>query len=97
MVIGYKATLRGQRAFDFLDRMVNFAIPRMRDFRGITLSSVDQGGNLTLGFKEHIVFPEIIGEDVKNIFSFEVTIVTNSKTREEAIELFRLLGFPLQK
>lgn len=97
MVIGYKVTLRGARKFDFLDRMVNFAIPRMRDFRGIALSSVDQGGNLTLGFKEHIIFPEIIGEDVKNIFSFEVTIVTNSKKREEAIALFRLLGFPLQK
>ena len=97
MVVGYKVTLRGRRKFDFLNRMVNFAIPRMRDFRGIPLSSVDQAGNLTLGFKEHIVFPEIIGEDVKNIFSFEVTIVTNSKTREEAIELFRLLGFPLQK
>lgn len=97
MVVGYKATLRGQRKFDFLDRMVHFAIPRTRDFRGISLSSIDHAGNLTLGFKEHIVFPEMIGEDVKNIFSFEATIVTNAKKREEAIALFRLLGFPLQK
>ncbi|MEK9175261.1 MAG: 50S ribosomal protein L5 [Patescibacteria group bacterium] len=97
MIVGYKATLRGQRKFDFLDRMINFAIPRMRDFRGIPLSSVDNSGNLTFGFKEHIVFPEIIGEDVKNIFSFEVTVVTNAKNRGEAITLLRLLGFPLQK
>ena len=57
MVIGYMATLRGQRMYDFLDRMVNLAIPRMRDFRGIPLRSIDQGGNLSLGMREHIVFP----------------------------------------
>lgn len=97
MVVGYQATLRGKRMYTFLDRMINFAIPRMRDFRGISLRSVDQSGNLTLGFKEHIVFPEMIGEDVKTIFGFEVTMVTNAKTREEAIALLRLLGIPFQK
>ena len=97
MVIGYQATLRGTRMYNFLDRMINFAIPRMRDFRGIPIRSVDHGGNLTLGFKEHIVFPEMIGEDVKTIFGFEVTLVTNAKTRNEAIVLFRLLGIPFEK
>lgn len=97
MVVGYKTTLRGQRMRDFLDRFINFAIPRTRDFRGIPLKSVDEGGNLTIGIKEHIVFPEMIGEDVRNIFGFEVTVATSAKNRDEAIELFRLLGFPLQK
>ena len=97
MVIGYMATLRGRRMYDFLDRLVNLAIPRMRDFRGIPLRSIDRGGNLSLGIKEHIIFPEIIGEDVRSIFGLEVTIVTNAKSVKEAVELFRLLGFPLQK
>lgn len=97
MVIGYKVTLRGARMYDFLNRVIHFAVPRTRDFRGITLKSIDGSGNLTFGIKEHIVFPEMIGEDVKNIFGFEITIVTTAKTREEAISLFKLLGFPLQK
>ena len=97
MTVGYKVTLRGQRMYDFLDRLVNFAMPRLRDFRGIAQKSVDESGNLTIGIKEHIVFPEMIGEDVRNIFGLEVTIVTNAKKREEALALFKLLGFPLQK
>ncbi|KKT29888.1 50S ribosomal protein L5 [Candidatus Giovannonibacteria bacterium RIFCSPLOWO2_12_FULL_44_25] len=97
MIIGYKVTLRGQKMYDFLDRLINFAIPRTRDFRGIPLKSLDHGGNLTIGIKEHIIFPEMIGEDVRNIFGLEVTVVTNSKKRGEAEKLLRLLGFPLQK
>lgn len=97
MVVGYKITLRGNRMHDFLDRLINFAIPRTRDFRGLPLKSVDQNGNLTIGIKEHIIFPEMIGEDIKHIFGFETTVVTNAKRRDEAIALFRLLGFPLMK
>ncbi len=97
MIVGYKTTLRGERMYDFLDRMVSLAIPRTRDFRGISLKSLDRGNNLTLGIKEHIVFPEMIGEDVRNIFGLEVTVVTNAKKREEAIELFKLLGFPFAR
>lgn len=97
MIIGYKATLRGQRMYDFLERLISLAIPRTRDFRGITQKSIDQNGNLTIGMREHIVFPEMIGEDVRTIFGFEITVVTNSKTRKEAVELFKLLGFPIQK
>jgi len=96
-LVGYAVTLRGKRMYDFLERMVMIAIPRMRDFRGIDTKSVDGGGNLTIGIKEHIVFPEIIGEDVKNIFGFEVTFVTNAKSRGEAIEFFKLLGIPFKK
>lgn len=97
MTVGYAVTLRGARMFDFLDRLVHFAIPRMRDFRGIPLRAMDHGGNLTVGIREHIVFPEMIGEDIHTIFGLEATIVTNAKTPEEAVALFRLLGFPLQK
>ena len=97
MIVGYKATLRGDRMWDFLNRLVHLAIPRIRDFRGISLKSIDQGGNLTLGIREHIVFPEMIGEDVRNIFGLEVTVVTSAKNKEEAVRLFRALGFPLQR
>lgn len=94
--VGLKVTLRGQRMYDFLDRLVGAAIPRIRDFRGLPEKSVDKQGNLTIGIKEHIIFPEIAHEDVKVIFGLEVTIVTNAKKREEAVELFRLLGFPIK-
>jgi len=96
MVVGYAINLRGRRMYDFVERLVSSAIPRMRDFRGIPLSGVDQGGALTIGIKEHIIFPETITEDVRMLFGLEVSIVTNASTRAEAIELFRLLGFPLQ-
>ncbi len=97
MIVGYKATLRGDRMWDFLNRLVRLAIPRIRDFRGISLKSIDRGGNLTLGIREHIVFPEMIGEDVRNIFGLEVTVVTSAKSKDEAVHLFKSLGFPLQK
>lgn len=96
VIVGYKVTLRGKKMHDFIERLINLAIPRMRDFRGISAKSIDEGGSLTLGFKEHIVFPETIGEDVKNIFGFQITVVTNAKSRKEAEALFRLLGFPLK-
>ena len=82
---------------DFLDRLINLAIPRVRDFRGLDSKAIDRGGNLTLGIKEHIVFPEMVGEDVRTIFGLEVTVVTTAKTREEAHEFFTLLGFPFIK
>ncbi len=94
---GYSVTLRGKRMQDFLDRMISVAIPRIGDFKGINPRSVDKAGNLTIGFKEHIVFPEISEEEIRTTFGFEVTIVTNAKTSEEAFELFRLSGFPFSK
>ncbi|MBI2052893.1 MAG: 50S ribosomal protein L5, partial [Candidatus Ryanbacteria bacterium] len=97
MVIGYRVTLRGKRMYDFLERLVFSAIPRMRDFRGIKESAIDEYGNLNLGIREHIIFPEMIGEDVRRIFSFQVTVVTNAGSREKAKLLFETLGFPLAK
>lgn len=96
LVVGYQTTLRGRRMWDFLDRLVAIAIPRQRDFRGIDPQSFDAGGNLTVGFKEHIVFPEMIGEDVPFIFGLEVTVVTTAKNREEGKVLLKTLGFPIQ-
>ncbi|MSR76425.1 MAG: 50S ribosomal protein L5 [Candidatus Ryanbacteria bacterium] len=96
-LVGYRVTLRGKRMNDFLDRFVSATIPRMRDFRGIALSSVDEHGNLHVGIREHIIFPEMIGEDVRRIYSIQVTVVTNAGSKEKAETLFRLLGFPLAK
>lgn len=97
MPIGYSATLRGQRMYDFLEKLINIAIPRVRDFRGLDLNLVDRAGNLTIGFKEHIVFPEAAGEDVRSAFGIGVTIVTGAKTKEAALELLRNIGFPFKK
>lgn len=97
MVVGLKITLRGKRMFEFLSRLINVALPRTRDFRGLSPKSVDQGGNLTIGIKEHIIFPETSGEDIKRIFGLEVTVVSSAKKRKEALELFKLLGFPIKK
>jgi len=97
MVVGLKITLRGKRMFEFLSRLINVALPRTRDFRGLSPKSIDQGGNLTIGIKEHIIFPETSGEDIKRIFGLEVTVVSSAKKRKEALELFKLLGFPIKK
>src|SRR3989344_5982781 len=96
LVIGYQVTLRGKRMYDFLSRLVAIALPRTRDFRGLDSKSFDPKGNLTIGIKEHIVFPEMIGEDYRFLFGIEVTVVSSAKTREEGIELLRLLGFPIK-
>jgi large subunit ribosomal protein L5 len=96
-LVGYSATLRGQRMYDFLDRLVNIAIPRIGDFRGLDPKAVDAAGNFSIGIKEHTIFPEIAEEDIRNIFSFEATIVTSAKSRDEALELFKLLGLPFKK
>lgn len=94
--IGAVVTLRRKRMYDFLERLIYIGLPRSRDFRGVDPKSVDKEGNLTIGIKEHICFPEISPEKVKNIFGFEITVVTTAKTREEGEALLRLLGFPLK-
>lgn len=95
-VIGYQATMRGKRMYDFVARLINVTLPRTRDFRGIDLGSFDSRGNLTLGVKEHIVFPETVGEDYRFLFGLEVTVVTTAKRREDGIELLKLMGFPIK-
>ena len=96
MVIGATVTLRGQRMYDFISRLINIALPRTRDFRGINVKSLDKNGNLTIGVKEHIIFPEIKGEEVRNIFGFEITVVVKAKNKEEAIALYKAIGFPIK-
>jgi large subunit ribosomal protein L5 len=95
-VVGAKVTLRGARMYDFLDRLISLALPRSRDFRGLEAKTVDSHGNLNVGVREHIIFPEISHEQVKAIFGLEVSVSTNAKNREEGSALFRLLGFPIK-
>jgi large subunit ribosomal protein L5 len=95
--IGAKVTLRRKKMYDFLERLINIGLPRSRDFWGIPENSVDKNGNLTIGIKEHIAFPEISPEKTKFIFGFEVTVVTNAKDREKGLELFKLMGFPIKE
>ncbi len=97
MVIGACVTLRGSRMYDFVEKLIHITFPRVRDFRGISEKSADKLGNLTVGFREHLAFPEIKADEVENIFSLEVSLTTNAKTREESLELFRLMGFPFKK
>jgi large subunit ribosomal protein L5 len=96
-IIGAKVTLRGRKMNDFIEKLINIVLPRSRDFQGINLKSVDNNGNLNLGIKEHIVFPEISPEKSPIILGIEVTIVTDAKTKEEGLELFKLLDFPFKK
>ena len=97
MPVGARVTLRSQRMYDFLERLIHIGLPRSRDFGGISLKSFDRKGNLTIGIKEQIVFPEILPERAKNIFGLEITIVTTAKNKEKGIELLRLLGFPIKQ
>jgi large subunit ribosomal protein L5 len=95
-IVGLKVTLRRQKMKDFLSRLVNIALPRVRDFKGINLKSIDDKGNLTIGIKEHTVFPEINPEASRVDFGLEISIVSNATNREEAIEFYRELGIPLK-
>jgi len=94
--IAAMVTLRRQRMWDFLDRLVVLSLPRSRDFKGLEVKSVDNGGSLNIGFKEHINFPEIFTEKEKTIFGLEITVSTNAKDHTKGLELFKLLGFPLK-
>ena len=96
-VVGLKVTLRGKRMRDFLSRLVNIALPRVRDFRGVDLKNVDKSGNLSIGFREHSVFPEINLETSRVNFGLEVTLVPKIRIREKAIEAYRQLGVPFKK
>ncbi len=94
-VVGYRVTLRGKRMEDFITRFVNITLPRVRDFRGISRTSLDGRGNLSVGLREHLPFPEIHPEQTDAIFGVEVTFVTNAQTNDAGEKLFRALGFPL--
>ena len=92
--IGMKVTLRGDRMWHFLEKLIHVTLPRVRDFRGISPKLVDKQGNLSLGFKEYIAFPEIRSDEIERLHGVQVTVSTTAKTREEGLELFRKLGFP---
>ncbi|MCS6773070.1 MAG: 50S ribosomal protein L5 [Anaerolineae bacterium] len=95
--IGVKVTLRGRRMYDFLYRLINLALPRVRDFRGVSPDAFDGRGNYTLGLREQIIFPEIDYDKIDKVRGLEVTIVTTAKTDEEGRELLRLFGMPFSK
>ncbi len=97
MAIGCKVTLRREKMFEFMDRLISLAIPRVRDFRGVPDKSFDGRGNYTLGIKEQIIFPEIDVDKVERIFGMDVTFVTTARTDEEAYELLRGFGMPFRK
>ena len=90
-------TLRKKRMWDFLERLIYLSLPRSRDFKGLNPKSIDKNGNFSLGFKEHISFPEIFTEKEKTIFGLEITVATNARNKEEGLELYKLLGFPMRE
>lgn len=97
MVVGMKVTLHGKRMWDFVDRLVHTAFPRVRDFRGLSVNAFDEQGNYSIGFTEHIAFPEISADEIETIHGLQVVISTNAKSKEEGMALLKELGFPLKK
>ena len=96
-IIGYQVTLRGKRMEGFLDKLFHVALPRTRDFRGISKKAVDASGNYTIGIREHAIFPEAADEELKDIFGCAVTLVTSAKNRDEALAFLEHLGLPFAK
>ena len=94
---GYQVTLRGSRMTSFFDKLVNIVLPRVKDFRGLKASAIDEMGNITIGVKEHTVFPETADEDAKDVFGLAVTLTTTAKSKAEAEAFLRHIGVPLQK
>lgn len=97
MAIGCKTTLRGEKMYEFADRLVNLALPRVRDFRGVKANSFDGRGNYTMGIKEQLIFPEIEYDKVDKIRGMDIVFVTTAQTDEEGRELLRLFGMPFEK
>ena len=96
-IIGYQVTLRGTRMRHFIDKLIHVALPQTRDFRGLKPTAIDEMGNITLGIKEHSIFPETADEDIKDVFGLAITIVTTAKTKEEAEALLRHIGLAFHK
>jgi large subunit ribosomal protein L5 len=96
-IIGYQITLRGARMMHFLDKLINLALPQTRDFRGLKVTAIDEMGNYTIGIKEHTIFPECGDEEIRDVFSLAITIVTTAKDKKEAEAFLRHIGLPLKK
>ncbi|TRZ52341.1 50S ribosomal protein L5 [bacterium] len=95
--IGVKVTLRGKRMYHFLEKLIRIIIPRLKDFRGVSEKSIDQNGNLNIGFPEQTIFPEIDFDKIDKIRGLEVTVVTNARSHEKGKKLFEMLGIPFKK
>ena len=95
--IGVMVTLRGTRMYAFLEKLINVALPRTKDFRGINRKTVDDIGNLTIGIKEHTIFPETADEDIKDVFGLSITIVSSARNKKEGLAFFEYLGIPFKK
>ena len=96
-LIGCKVTLRGRRMYDFLDKLINVCLPKIRDFKGVNPKSFDGKGNYTLGIKEQLIFPEVIYDKVDKVRGMDITIVMNTFKNEEALELLKFMGIPFRK
>ncbi len=95
--IGAAVTLRGKRMYAFLEKFLNVALPRTKDFRGVKRSAVDNIGNLTIGIKEHTIFPETADEDIRDVFGLSITLVSTAKNKKEGLAFYELLGVPFKK
>jgi len=93
--VGLQVTLRGARMYDFIDKLIHIALPRTRDFRGLRATAIDDMGNITIGIKEHTIFPETSDEDLRDVFGFAITIVTTASSKAETEAFLRHLGLPL--
>ncbi len=97
MIVGKFVTLRGEKMWSFLDKLLNVTFPRVTDFRGISPKIVDKTGNLAVGFKEYLPFPEISPDEVERVCGLQITVTTDAKTKDRGLALFKALGFPFQK
>jgi large subunit ribosomal protein L5 len=95
--VGVMVTIRGARMYAFLEKLINVALPRTKDFRGINKSGVDSIGNLSIGIKEHTIFPETADEDIRDVFGLSITVVSSAKSKKEGVAFFELLGLPFKK
>jgi large subunit ribosomal protein L5 len=96
-IVGVAVTLRGARMYDFLDKLINVTFPRVRDFRGISDTIIDRTGNISIGFREHLAFPEVKADEVDSVHGLEINITTTAKTKAEGLALLTLLGLPFKK
>ncbi len=97
MTVGMMVTLRGPRMWDFLTRLLQTTFPRIRDFRGISVKQIDERGNISIGFREHLAFPEIHSDEVERLHGLQVTVTTTAGSRKHGLALFKALGFPFQQ
>ncbi len=95
--VGFQATLRGDRMMNFIEKLIHIALPRTKDFRGLKADAIDAMGNITIGIKEHTIFPETADEDIKDVFSFAFTVVTTAKKKADTKAFLEYLGFPFSK